>query len=133
MKKNSLKRVFSALAVAAVAVSASSVAAFAEEGDGGFTAAQIEGSANQPKITVEVDGVAGGKVFDLADVAGKTVTVNVNVAGANAQYASTGLHIYYDKALDVVTDEFGDANVEAGVAIKKLSANPAENDPTAAD
>ena len=56
MKKNSLKKAFSVIAMAAVAVSASSaVVSAAEEAfapDGGYTAAQIAASATQPKTDV---------------------------------------------------------------------------------
>ena len=51
------------LQAAALAVLASSVAAFAVEGDGGFTSEQIDCSANKPRITIAVDGAEGYRVY----------------------------------------------------------------------
>lgn len=130
MKKNSVKRVFSALALTAVAASATSMAAFADEYYG-FTMDEINESPVKPQITFEVDGTNGGKVYTLDEVAGKEVTVNMVVSNADEKYASTGFHIYYDKRLSIPVNRFGNIEVETGPAQKYLAMNPAEVDPNA--
>ena len=118
MKKNSFKRVASALAIAAVAASASSMAAFADEYNG-FDMADINGSEIKPTVFISVDGTQGGKVFD-EDIAGKTVECTLNVTGAANKYASTGFHVFFDKRVKLNMDgEYPD--VTQGAAIGKLS------------
>ena len=118
MKKNSFKRVASALAIAAVAASASSMAAFADEYNG-FDMADINGSEIKPTVFISVDGTQGGKVFDT-DIAGKTVECTLNVTGAANKYASTGFHVFFDKRVKLNMDgEYPD--VTQGAAIGKIS------------
>lgn len=118
MKKNSFKRVASALAIAAVAASASSMAAFADEYNG-FDMAAINGSEIKPTVFISVDGTQGGKVFDT-DIAGKTVECTLNVTGAANKYASTGFHVFFDKRVKLNMDgEYPD--VTQGAAIGKIS------------
>ena len=118
MKKNSFKRVASALAIAAVAASASSMAAFADEYNG-FDMADINGSEIKPTVFISVDGTQGGKVFD-EDIAGKTVECTLNVTGAANKYASTGFHVFFDKRVKLNMDgEYPD--VTQGAAIGKIS------------
>ena len=117
MKKNSFKRVASALAIAAVAASASSMAAFADEYNG-FDMADINGSEIKPTVFISVDGSDGGKVFDTS-IAGQEVECSLNVKGAEDKYASTGFHVFV-KGLEIV-DDGGDPLVEGGDATKKLA------------
>ena len=118
MKKNSFKRVASAVAIAAVAASASSMAAFADEYNG-FDMADINGSEIKPTVFISVDGTQGGKVFDT-DIAGKTVECTLNVTGAANKYASTGFHVFFDKRVKLNMDgEYPD--VTQGAAIGKIS------------
>ena len=118
MKKNSFKRVASALAIAAVAASASSMAAVADEYNG-FDMADINGSEIKPTVFISVDGTQGGKVFDT-DIAGKTVECTLNVTGAANKYASTGFHVFFDKRVKLNMDgEYPD--VTQGAAIGKIS------------
>ena len=126
-----MKRAFAALAVAGVAASASSMAAFADEYNG-FTMDQINGSETKPVVSISVDGTDKGIVLSADEAAGKTVTVSVKVDGAQLKYASTGLHIYYSDKLELTKDpDFGTINVNAGKAISKLSAGNPKEDPTA--
>ena len=117
MKNNSLKRAFSALAIAAVAASASSMAAFADETNG-FSQDQIDASEIKPTVFISVDGSDGGKVFDES-IAGKEVECTLNVKGAEDKYASTGFHVFVS-TLEIV-DDGGDPLVEGGDATKKLA------------
>lgn len=139
MKKNSLKRVFSAIALTAVAASATSMAAFAEGttvGDeyNGFTMDEILNEATvKPELFVAIDGQRGGKVYNLAEVAGQTVNVTINVKGAADKYCSTGLHIYYDKRLEIPRNRVGRLNVTGGEAQELLTTKTPDEDPTAAE
>lgn len=141
MKKNSLKRVFSAIALTAVAASATSMAAFAEGEDttigdeyNGFTMEEILNEATvKPELFVAIDGQRGGKVYNLAEVAGKTVNVTINVKGAADKYCSTGLHIYYDKRLEIPRNRVGRLNVTGGEAQELLTTKTPDEDPTAAE
>ena len=131
MKKNSLKRAASALAIAAVAASASSMAAFADEANG-FTQDQIDASETKPIVSISVDGNDKGVVYSVDEAKGKTVTVSLKVDGAQLKYASTGFHIYYSDKLTLATDpDFGTIKVDAGKALQKLSAGTPKEDPTA--
>ena len=117
MKNNSFKRAFSALAIAAVAASASSMAAFAAENNG-YDQAEIDASEIKPTVFISVDGTQGGKVFDES-VAGQTVECTLNVKDAANKYASTGFHVFF-KGLELVMDgEYPD--VAPGAAISKIS------------
>lgn len=117
MKNNSFKRAFSALAIAAVAASASSMAAFAAENNG-YDQAEIDASEIKPTVFISVDGTQGGKVFDES-VAGKTVECTLNVKDAADKYASTGFHVFF-KGLELVMDgEYPD--VAPGAAILRIS------------
>ena len=131
MKNNSFKRAFSALAIAAVAASASSMAAFADETNG-FTQDQIDASAVKPVVSISVDGNDKGVVYTAAEAKSKTVTVALKVDGAQLKYASTGFHIYYSDKLAITEDpDFGTINVNKGKAIEKLAASNPKEDPTA--
>ncbi|MBO7394668.1 MAG: hypothetical protein J6U16_00940, partial [Ruminococcus sp.] len=127
MKKNSFKRVASALAIAAVAASASSMAAFADEYNG-YDMAEINGSEVKPTVFISVDGTQGGKVFDET-IAGKTVECTLNVKDAANKYASTGFHVFFDKRLALAEDG-GYIDVSAGGAISKISPGEPVKDET---
>lgn len=58
-----------------------------------FTQEQIDASEVKPEVYLTVDGQKYGKVFKPEELAGKTVTCNVNVSGAEGEYVSTQLHI----------------------------------------
>ena len=128
--KNSLKRAASLIALGAVAASACSLNAFAEGSkfspDGGFSADEIANSAVQPKLT------ATQKVITL-DEASKTQTIVISVSGADAKYASTGMHIYYDKRLEVEKNRFDKPVAGLGAAGEYLTTKTPDVDPTAAD
>lgn len=131
MKNNSFKRAFSALAIVAVAASASSMAAFADEANG-FTQDQINASEIKPVVSISVDGNDKGVVYSVDEAKGKTVTVSLKVDGAQLKYASTGFHIYYSDKLTLNTDpDFGTIKVDAGKALTKLSPGSPKEDPTA--
>ena len=113
MKKNNLKKVFAALAVSAVAVSTTSVAASASE----YTDAIRTGQANEevpydaasyttsdqymsPEGATITPSVKIQKVeVKEAEAPGKTVTVDFTVSGADEKYASIGMHFVYDERL----------------------------------
>ena len=121
--KNSLKRAFSAVALTAVAASASSMSAFATgyAGEGNADAA-----VTKPTITLD-------KIVLTADEApGKEVKVNLHVEGAQLAYASTGFHVYYDSRLTLGVDEvFGAVMIKTGPAIQRLSPSNPKSDPSA--
>jgi hypothetical protein len=132
--KNSLKKAFSVIAMAAVAVSASSaVVSAAEEeykADGGYTAAQIAASTVQPKVDVT-------KIVVSPDKAGQQVEVKINLKGANAKYCSTGMHFYYDERLQIEKDPFGEPKVNKAASgelgTEYLGTIKIQADPTADD
>ena len=112
MKKNTLKKVFSALSLTAVAASAVSFNTFAAgltySGTGDAAAATVT-----PTLTVTKTVVA-------KDMAGKDVTVNIDVAGANGKYCNTGIRLYYSNRLTIKEDGLGFKEIEDGPAVKRL-------------
>lgn len=118
--KNSLKRAFSAVALTAVAASASSMSAFATgyAGEGNADAAVTKPTITLDKIVLTED-----------EAPGKQVDVNLSVSGAQLAYASTGFHVYWDSRLTLNVDAtFGEAMVTKGDAIQRLSpSNPKED------
>ncbi len=79
-----------------------------------------ENSPVKPKLYLTVDGAVGGKVFDASSIAGKTITCSLDVSGANKEYLSTGIHVYYDSRLEIVPNKSGKP-ATSGAAIEKLS------------
>lgn len=127
--KNSLKRAASLIALGAVAASACSLNALAAgkfSPDGGFSADEIAGSAVKPTLT------ATQKVITLEEAA-NTQTIELIVKDAQAKYASTGIHIYYDKRLEVAKNVIGLPDVKKGPAAEYLTSKNPDIDPTAAD
>ena len=119
MKKNTLKKAISAVAVSALALTASSVSAFAAITDRGmeYSLDPKDGSAatNKPVIT------ATKKIFNTPDeAAGQVVTISIDVSGvADASFCTTGFHVYGDDRLEV--QEFRKAYAKTGDAIGSLS------------
>ena len=117
MKKNSLMKALSAVAVSAVALSAASMSAFA--GDytikDGFDA---DASTAKPTLTIaNYEAKAGDTV---------TVSVELNSNSAEAFFASTGMHFNFDSRLELVPNE--DAEVATlGSATSKLGYALVEN------
>ncbi len=113
MRKNNLKKVFAALAMSAVAVSATSVAASASD----YTDAIRTGKANEAveynasayKASTAYQSADGATVTPTitidkvevkeADAPGSTQKVKFSVKGANGKYASVGIHFVYDERL----------------------------------
>ena len=128
--KNSFKRAASLIALGAVAASACSLNAFAEGSkfspDGGFTQEQIAASSVKPALT------ATQKVITLEEAA-NAQTIEISVANAGGKYASTGIHIYYDKRLEVGKNVIGLPDVKKGAAAEYLTSKNPDIDPTAAD
>ena len=102
--KTSIKRLCAALAVSAVAASATSVLASAVDANYsctnfpydqyGITAEQVAGSKVQPAIAIEK------KTIKLAD-AKNPQTLDITISGADAQYNAFGFHVAYDSRLTV--------------------------------
>ena len=111
MKKNTLKKVFSALSLTAVAASAVSLSAFAAPSD--YTADQIAASEIKPKITTT-------KLVVDKDQAGQDVKVNIDVTGASQKYCNTGIRIYYSDRLTLKKNVIGNADVISGDAVAYL-------------
>ena len=136
MNKNSLKKVMSALAVAAVAASATSVVASAAQyPDGQKTDLTNYGTSadakTNPVLTINVEGKGNEVVYDKAsDIAGKTITCTLDVSGANLKYASTGLHVFFDDRYELVLNEKGKAATK-GAAIEDIMPAAPKEDPTA--
>ena len=136
MNKNSLKKVMSALAVAAVAASATSVVASAAKYPNGqktdLTNYGTAGDAKtNPVLTINVEGKGNEVVYDKAsDIAGKTITCTLDVSGANLKYASTGLHVFFDSRYELVLNEKNKAATK-GAAIEDIMPAAPKEDPTA--
>ena len=124
MKKNSLKRAFTAVAATALALTASSVSAFAALENNGmeYNLTPKDGSASELKPTLEVTKVVG----KASELAGKNVTVEFKVSGVDGKYATTGYHIYWDDRLAVVPAKTG-AYAKKGEALADVDATKAEN------
>ncbi|MDE5855005.1 MAG: NPXTG-anchored protein [Ruminococcus sp.] len=120
--KNSLKRAFSAVALTAVAASASSMSAFATgyAGEGNADAAVTKPTITLDKIVLKESEAKGAKV-----------DVNMTVSGAQLAYASTGFHVYWDSRLTLDSDEFGYAMVTKGDALQRLANDDPTIDPSA--
>lgn len=112
MKKNTLKKVFSALSLTAVAASAVSLSAFAAPSD--FTSDEIANSAIKPTLSTT-------KLVVDKDQAGQDVNVTLDVAGADGKYCNTGIRIYYSDRLTLKTKANGKAAVAEGSAIADLA------------
>lgn len=99
--KNSLKRVFSALAVSAVAVSAASMTSFADNTDpmDGMDVAAVNGVTVKPELTI-----GGSTVLPYSDEA-REVTITLDVNKAEYNYASTGIHLYYKNSVTVKNEK----------------------------
>lgn len=139
MKKNSLKRVFSALALTAVAASTVSMTSFAETSltgandyfeasKIGFTQEEIDASEIKPTITVS------NEILTLEEAqTNRTRIATITVGDANALYASTGLHVYYDSRLTIPNNVLNKPDIEAGPGGKYLATKTPDPDPTAQD
>ena len=116
MKNNSIKKALALVAATAAVAAMPSVAAFAVDGDLGYTTDQINASTIKPYITAPMI------VLDKSE-AGSQQTINIEVnAGQTGYFASTGIHIYYDERLKIETDPFGDISVKGGSAVQYLDA-----------
>lgn len=146
MKKNSLKRIFAALALSAVATtSVASISAFAEEGTTEaptetVTEAPTEEDTEAPTEAPTAAGPSadGGftadeiaaapvkatitmekKSLTVAEAAGKEVTLTYSVNVGN--WASTGVHIDYDSRLELTAKKWSDAvNDNESIGAKKF-------------
>jgi len=128
MKNDSLKKVFSAIAVTAVAVSATSVTAFADARNG-LTDAEIEASAVKPKITASQITMTLDEAKASIE-SGKGVTWSIMINDAEGEYCSTGMHVYYDDRLSLGN---GVKSIKKGDAGEELSQAKELDDENAAD
>ncbi len=114
--KNSVKRALSLIALGAVAASACSLNAFAEgtSADGGFSEAEIAASPVKPVLT------ASKSVIDIDDIKNNEQTISLEVKDADAKYASTGIHVFFDDRLELVLDRFGNPAITYGPAAEYL-------------
>lgn len=107
-----IKKILSAFAIVATTFTSVSMNTFAT----GYT---DEGNANaainKPHLTMDKI------VLTQSEAAGKTITVNLNVSGADLAYAPTGLHIYWDSRLTLANDKRGMPMVKRGSATQWLS------------
>lgn len=88
------------------------------------------GNANaaltKPKLTMDKI------VLTQSNAAGKQVTVNLKVSGAQLAYCSTGIHVYWDSRLKLAEDStFNLPKIDAGDAIKRLGSGTPTSDPNA--
>lgn len=112
MKKNTLKKVFSALSLTAVAASAVSLSAFGA-GVEYPAVGDPSTSASKPKITTT-------KLVVDKDQAGKDVKVTIDVSGASNGYCGTGIRLFYSDRLTMKVKPNGLAAVADGDAIGDL-------------
>ena len=109
------------LSISAMVSAGTSAIANDTDETGGFTLGEIEASEIKPVLSVSVDDIKGGKVFDLADAAGKKVHVKLDVKGANKKYCSTQIWLFYDASLKIEKNLFGEFDIEKGNALRGLS------------
>ena len=79
-----------------------------------------EDSPVKPELSITVDGTEKGKVFDAADIAGKTLKCSLRVSGAEGKYSASGLHVRFDKRLSIVPASNG-APATYGDAVSELN------------
>ena len=134
MKNDSLKKVFSAIAVTAVAVSATSVTAFADARNG-LTDDEIEASAVKPKITASQITLTLDEAKDIIANNDGLVEWSISIEDANKEYCSTGMHVYYDERLSIATDPDDDEvlMINLGKAGRNLSQAKELDNENAAD
>jgi hypothetical protein len=115
MRKNNLKKVFAALAMSAVAVSATSVAASASDYTDAIRTGQaneaVEYNASAYKASSAYQSADGATITPTisidkvevkeADAPGSTQAVKFKVSGASGKYASVGVHFVYDQRLTI--------------------------------
>lgn len=70
---------------------------------------------NKPNLTMDKI------VLSQSEAAGKTITVNLSVSGADLAYAPTGLHIYWDSRLTLANNQHNLPMVKRGSATQSLS------------
>jgi len=109
MKK--IKKLVAAMAAATTFASVS-MNVFATQYVGGGDA---NAAINKPNLTMDKI------VLSQSEAAGKTITVNLSVSGADLAYAPTGLHIYWDSRLTLANDSHGRPMVKRGDALEYLS------------
>lgn len=130
MKKNTLKRAFSALAVSAMAVSATSLSAsalysvnnqddkeapYVNEYD--YPHGQLDASTSEVKPHIWIDKVE----LSLEEAKANPVqSINVNVEGAANEVSTIGIHVIYDTRITLTPDEYGDYYT-SGPATAKFS------------
>ncbi len=149
MRKNNLKKVFAALAMSAVAVSATSVAASASDYTDAIRTGQaneaVEYNASAYKASSAYQSADGATItptisIDKVEVkedgaAGSTVPVKFKVSGASGKYASVGVHFVYDQRLtignitqpkSIVNDETGDETYvgSSGLSLSQSKIEP---------
>ena len=120
MNKNTFKRAMSAVAVSALALSVSSVTAFAAlENKGVEYPGSADGATIKPVVTAAnvTDAKPGDKVKITFSIAGD---------GVNQAYASTGFHVYWDSALKLEKNEDGEL-ITAEAGLLKLAPTVVEN------
>lgn len=123
MKKNTLRRVVAGLALSAVAVSATSLTAFADFAVGpildevNITDEQMEASPSKPILSVSKETLT---VAEAKANPTRKVTLSVTGIAADHGFAATGMHVTFDSSLSVTTAPNGKPEVEEGPAIKYL-------------
>ena len=70
---------------------------------------------NKPKLTMDK------VVLKKSEAAGKEITVNLSVSGAELAYVATGLHVYWDSRLELKKDDHGWPMIKRGDATQYLS------------
>lgn len=109
-----IKKTIAAVAAISMTLSAMSFNSYAMDYSGGGNADE---AIMKPVLTLDIEG-KGNQAFydDLSDIAGKEITVSLNVSGAENAYAASGFHIYFDDRLELVENKWS-LDVEAGEAI----------------
>lgn len=106
-----IKQILSAVAIITTTFTSVSMNTFATGYNGGGNA---NAAINKPHLTMDKI------VLTQSEAAGKTITVNLNVSGADLAYAPTGLHIYWDSRLTLANDSHGRPMVKRGSALAEL-------------
>lgn len=82
--------------------------------DGGFTAEQIEASPVKPTLSVSKTALSA------SEAPSSIQTVTISLKGAAEKYNSTGFHVYFDKRLTLIANQWG-AAADKGEAISYLN------------
>ncbi len=120
-----LKKFISAISAVSIMLTAVPYCTVADEYNG-FSIESIQNSEIKPKITVTSECISFNEARE-----NPIREINICVEGANYKYCSTGMHIHFDKRLDIDITPIGTPAVEVGDALKYCTVDTPTIDLTA--